>query len=118
MALLTVATITDSGIVPSLSAVSSSDTFNDDGAARTYVEVNNGGGSPITVTIPAQNTSVNVPGVGVLTVADISVSVTNGTRKLIGPFTLAYRNATGLVTINYSATTSVTAQAFKLAKED
>lgn len=118
MAALTVATITDAGIVPALSAVTSSDTVADDGTARTYVEVNNAGGGSINVTIPAQVVSTNVPGVGAVTIGDIVVAVANGTRKLIGPFTLAYRNSAGNVTLNYSGTTSVTAQAFKLAKED
>ena len=118
MAALTIATITDAGIIPALTAVTASDTIADDGTARTYVEVNNAGGGSINVTVPAQSPTVNVPGVGVVAVADIVVAVANGTRKLIGPFTLAYRNTAGNVTLNYSGTTSVTAQAFKLAKED
>lgn len=118
MALLTVQTVVDAGIVPALAAVSSSDTFADDGAGRTFMEVSNGAGAPINVTVPAQQTTTNIPGVGTLTVADIVVSVTNGTRKLIGPFTTAYRNSSGLVTVNYSSVTTITAGAFKVAKED
>ena len=118
MAALTVATITDAGITPALAAVSASDTIADDGSARTYLEVNNANAGSLTVTIPAQQVSANIPGVGNVAVADIVVTVPTATRKLIGPFTLAYRNSAGNVTVNYSLTASVTAQAFKLAKED
>lgn len=118
MAALTIQTIADTGIVPSLASVNTGDTVADDGTARTFVEVSNGGGSSINVTVPAQQTSVVVPGVGSLTVSDIVVAVASGARKLIGPFSRAYINTSGNVTLNYSATTSVTAGAFKLAKED
>lgn len=118
MAALSIQTVLDTGIVPSLTAASASDTVADDGTNRTFVEVANGGGSSINVTIPAQQTSVQVPGVGVLTVADQVVAVANGARKLIGPFSRAFINTAGNVTLNFSGTTSVTVGAFKLAKED
>lgn len=118
MSALSIQTVVDTGIVPSLSAASASDTVADDGTNRTFVEVANGGGSSINVTIPAQQTSVQVPGVGVLAVADQVVAVANGARKLIGPFSRAYINSAGNVTLNFSATTSVTVGAFKVAKED
>lgn len=118
MAALSIQTVVDSGIVPSLSAAATGDTVADDGTGRTFVEVANGGGGSINVTIPAQQTSVVVPGVGSLTVADIVVAVANGARKLIGPFSRAYINSSGNVTLNYSGVTSVTAGAFKVAKED
>lgn len=118
MAALSIQTVVDTGIVPSLAAVNNGDTVADDGTNRTYVEVANGGGGSINVTVPAQQTSVVVPGVGSLTVADIVIAVANGTRKLIGPFSRAYINTAGNVTLNYSGTTSVTAGAFKVAKED
>lgn len=118
MATYTVQTVSDAGVTPSLVAVAASDNFADDGSGRTFVEVNNAGGAAITVTVPAQTATVTVPGVGSVTVPNISVSVTNGQRRFIGPFTLAYRNSSGLVTVNYSATTSVTAGAFLVAKED
>lgn len=118
MAALSVQTVVDSGLTPALSAVSSSDTFQDDGSGRTYVEVANGGGGSINVTVPAQVVNANVPGVGNLTISDIVVAVGAGARKLIGPFTTAYRNSSGNVTLNYSGITSVTAGVFKVAKED
>jgi hypothetical protein len=118
MAVVTVQTVTDAGIVPSLAAVNTGDTVADDGTARTFLEVANGAGAPITVTIPAQQASVVVPGVGLLAVADITVTVANGARKLIGPFSRAYINTAGNVTVNYSSTTTITGGAFKVAKED
>lgn len=118
MTLLTVQTVVDAGLTPALAAVTASDTFVDDGSARTYVEVNNANAGSLTVTVPSQLASVNTPGVGVQTVPDITVVIPTATRKLIGPFTTAYRNSAGLVTANYSLTASVTAGAFKLAKED
>lgn len=117
MALLTKQTITDAGIVPSYSAVNAEDTFVDDGASRQFLEVVNADGSPTTVTIPAVTTSANVPGVGNLTVSNIAVVVAAGATKKIGPFTPAYRTSAGIVTAQYSNTTSVTAGLFELAKE-
>lgn len=118
MATLSVQTIVDSGLTGSLAAVGASDQFIDDGSGRTFIEVANASGSSINVTITAVQTSANVPGVGVVTVSDIVVAVGNGVTKKIGPFTTAYRNSTGYVTVTCSATSSVTIGAFKCAKED
>jgi hypothetical protein len=118
MAALTIQTVLDTGITPSLAAATSSDTVADDGTNRTYVEVVNGGGGSINVTVPSQQANTQVPGVGVLAVPDIVVAVTNGTRRFIGPFTRAYINTSGNVTLNFSGVTSVTVGAFKVAKED
>lgn len=117
MALLTVQTVTDSGIEPAYTAVNASDTFPDDGTSRTFLEVVNGDGSPTTVAIAAVQASANVPGVGTITVPAVSVVVAAGDRAIIGPFTPAYRSSTGIITVTYSNTTSVTAGAFLLAKE-
>ena len=118
MAALSIQTVVDSGLAPTLAAANNGDTVADDGSSRTFVEVSNGGGSSINVTVPAQQTSVNVPGVGVLAVADQVVAVPNGGRRLIGPFSRAYINSSGNVTLNFSSVTSVTVGAFKVAKED
>lgn len=118
MAAMSIQTVVDTGLTPSLSAAANGDTVADDGTARTYVEVANGGGGSINVTVPAQQASVQVPGAGVLAIADIVIAVAAGARKLIGPFTRAYINTAGNVTLNYSGVSSVTAGAFKLAKED
>lgn len=117
MALISAQSITDAGIVPSLSAVNSEDTFQDDGSSRQFLEVSNGSGGSINVTVVAVQTNANVPGVGNLTISNIVVAVANGARKLIGPFTPAYRSAAGIVIVQYSGTSSVTAGLFKLDKE-
>lgn len=118
MAVLSVQSVVDSGLTPALSAVNSEDTFVDDGSGRTFLEVVNGGGGSINVTVPAVQTTAVVPGVGALTISNIVVAVTNGQRRFIGPFTPAYRNSSGIVTVQYSGTSSVTAGAFKVVKED
>lgn len=68
--------------------------------------VNNGGGSPITVTLVTPETVE-----GTLAVTDRAISVTNGTFKLI-PVPSRYNDpATGFASITYSAVTSVTVAA-------
>lgn len=116
MAVLTVTDITVAGVANTLTAVSASDTFVDDGTGRTFLDVANASGSSINVTIPDVKTSVVVPGYGTLVPGDIVVAVANGARKLIGPFPDAYRDASGIVTAQFSGTSSVTANPFRVAK--
>lgn len=104
------------GATPTYGAVAASDTFTDDGAERTMLHVKNGGGSSDTVTIPAQQTTANIPGVGPVTVPDIVVAVPNGGERYIGPFPAAYINSSGLVTANHSFITSVTCAVVKIPK--
>lgn len=67
------------------------------------LHVKNGGGSPITVTVPSTQT---VEG---LAVPNRTVTVTNGTDKFISlGASSAARQADGSVNIDYSAVTSVT----------
>lgn len=108
---LTVTEITRSGVDPSLSAA------NVDGHAvenngRMFIDVNNGGGAPITVTVQTPRT------VDGLAVAELQVSVTNGVRRLIGPFPKATFDQPGAdagkVYVDFSAVTSVTVGAFKV----
>lgn len=114
MALLTVQNIADTGVVPTYAAAAAQDTFKIDSAQRHFYHVKNGGGSSIDVTINAVKTSINVPGVGTLAIEDIVVAVANGAEKMIGPITEAYATAAGIVTVDHSATSSVTVAAFKL----
>jgi len=75
------------------------------GSAR-FLYVNNGGGSPITVTLVTPETVE-----GSLAVEDRGVSVTNGTFRII-PVPSRYNNSsTGLASITYSGVTSVTVAA-------
>jgi hypothetical protein len=83
--------------------------------ANNYLEVVNGGGSPITVTlaIPA-----GASGYANVAYTSSAVSVTNGTTKRIGPIAAGiYQDpTTGLCTITYSGVTSVTVAAVQLAQ--
>jgi len=117
MAALTVSDVVPAGLTYALAAAGGSgDTIADDGREQTYLAVANASGGSINVTLTAQTTTVNVPGVGAMTISDRVVAVANSTTKLIGPFSSAYRNASGNVAVSYSATTSVTVGAFRLPR--
>jgi hypothetical protein len=79
------------------------------------LEVVNGGGAPITVTlaIPA-----GASGYANAAYTNSTVSVTNATTKWIGPIPapLYQDPTTGLCTITYSAVTSVTVAAVQLSQ--
>lgn len=117
MAAITVQSVDPSGLTPSFSAVNSADTLAVDSSERHFLYVKNGGGGSINVTITAQQTSVNVSGVGDLAISDEVVAVGAGADAIIGPFTQAFINASGSVEIAYSGTTSVTAAGLKLPKQ-
>jgi len=109
MATLSVQLLAKTGVVPSYSAVNSSDKFANNG--KTFLHVKNGGASPINVTINSQVT--NAP--EGTAASDVVVAVANGAEKMIGPLSQAgYNDTAGDVTVDYSATTSVTAGAFTL----
>ncbi len=75
-----------------------------------WLEVVNGAGSPINVTI-------KTPGlVRGLAIAEQVIAVANGTRQKIGPFDSAsiYNQADGTVHIDYSSVTTITVGAFSL----
>lgn len=118
MADYTVQEIGVDGLEPSLSAATDGDTIPLLGDQREFVVVNNGSGSSIDVTIPAQTTTVNISGVGAITVADHVVAVPDGEERWIGPFTKAYQNSAGKAVVNLSDTTTVTAAAVRLPKAD
>ena len=109
MAAFTTQVITRTGITPSYSAVSASDTFTPD--AQTFVHVKNAGASPDTVGI--QVLQGDPPG---LVISDLSVSVTNAQERMIGPLPKNFfaDPATGSGTITHGFTTSVTAGFFNL----
>lgn len=104
--------IAPTGLEPALEAANV-DGNSIDGDAKTFLEVVNGGGAPINVTIQTPAT------LGGLAVADQVVAVTNGERRLIGPFPKNVYNRpsdpdAGKVYIDYSDVTSVTVGAFRL----
>ena len=111
MALLTTQNISRAGVTPSYSSVAASDTFVPD--AQTFIHVKNAGGSPDTCAI--QVLQGDPPG---LTISDVSVSVTNGQERMIGPLPANFfaDPSTGLGTVTHSFTTSVTSGIFKLGQ--
>lgn len=80
----------------------------------TYIEVINGGGSPITVTVNPTVTSVSAGEYGQLPVPAISESVTNAERRKIRIPRAGYSSG-GRATVTYSGVTSVTIGAFDVA---
>ncbi len=116
MAALTIQNVVPDGLLATYSAVNSSDTMKCDNTQRHFLHVKNGGGGSINVTITAVDTSITVKGVGTVTVANKVIAVANGTEKLIGPFSAAYKDAAQTVAIAYSGTSSVTAAALKMPK--
>jgi hypothetical protein len=73
-----------------------------------WLEVNNGSGAPINVTIDLPRT------VDGQAVADPVVAVSNGVRKKIGPFTADYIQSDGYIWFTFSAVTTITIGAFRL----
>lgn len=102
------------GLLTAYTAVSASaDSFYMPNDEKTYLEVINGGASPITVTI----TGVGACDQG--TLHDDVVTVANATTKKIGPFPRYRFNQTsgsfiGNVKITFSASASITYGAFKI----
>lgn len=109
MALLTPQTIVKTGLTPSYSAVSASDTVTAD-TDRLFLHVKNAGGSPDTVTLVDAGTT---PGGSAATNPTVSVPATTGDRMIYIPQSFV-NPATGLVTITHSFTTSVTCALVRL----
>ena len=111
MAALSTQTISRTGLNPTYAAVAASDTFTPD--ANTFIHVKNGGGSVDTCVV--QVLAGDPPG---LTIADVSVAVTNAQERMIGPFPAQFfaDPTTGAATVTHSFTTSVTVGVFKLSQ--
>ena len=118
MGTMPIQTVKPSGHNVALAAVAAQDVIETAGDDRIMLRVANGGGGSINATIVAVTTTIEVAGVGDLTIPDIVVAVPAGEERSIGPFNKAYRDPDGTVTINYSATASVTAAAVKLDRPD
>lgn len=107
MAVLTVGTISLTGVATNLQAVSVADEFANDG--NTFLDVNNGSGSSINVTFTTPGT------VGGVAIENPVIAVAAGARKRIGPFNPSVFNAAdGNVDVAFSATTTITAEPVKL----
>lgn len=80
--------------------------------AATWIEVNNGAGAPITMTIVTPKTS------GGLAVADRTVTVVNAEREKISLEDVDnYRQSDGMVHIDFSSVTTITCAAYKVVKD-
>lgn len=114
MATLTTQVINRAGaVVTPVSAAGGGDAMSC--GSNMMLEVVNGGGSPITVTLTVPSSRTWEPNVAI---TSPQISVTNGTTKWIGPVDSATFQdpTTGLCTITYSAVTSVTVAAVQLAQ--
>ena len=107
---LPVVDITRAGIVSTTMPVTPTATHGNkmlnDG--RSYIEIANGSGVSIDVTI---NTPGTVDG---FAIAELTVAVAAGVRKKIGPFTAIFNQSDGYVWVVCSAVTTVTMGAFRL----
>lgn len=82
-------------------------------SGRAAIEVINGAGAPITVTVTT-NGNYNTSG-GTHPVADDAITVTNGTSKIIGPWDPGlYNDASGNVLLDWSSGTTITARVIAL----
>lgn len=106
MALLTPQTVAKTGLAPVYSAVTASDTIAPVNGSKLFLHVKNGNAAACTVTIVDGGTT---PAGSVATNPTVSVPATTGDR-MIGPLDPAFAApATGLITVTYSVTPTVTA---------
>lgn len=114
MATLTTQTVTRAGsVITPVTAAGGGDAMAC--GSGMMLEVVNGGGSPITVTLNVPAARTYEPNVAITSPA---VSVTNGTTKWFGPIDAQTFTdpTTGLCTITYSGVTSVTVAAVQLTQ--
>jgi hypothetical protein len=103
VALLTSQAVVAPSLTPTYTAVNASDTITPD--SNLFLHVKNANASPSVVTITDSGTT---PGGSAATNPTVSVPATTGDRMI--PISSAYANpTTGLITVSYSVTASVTA---------
>ena len=107
MALLVAQSIVEAGIVPTYSAVSSSDTFVN--SESTFIEVVNGGSVTVTVTVDAKT----VCNLGFDHNNSVAVAAA-ATKKIMIGKTWLYSDSSGIATVTFSATASITVGVFKI----
>lgn len=80
---------------------------------NTYIEVTNGGGGSINVTVnaPAKTRPADAEWPA-MALANVVVAVAAGASKIIGPIPTAYNDSGGNVSITFSGVTSVSVVAF------
>ena len=104
---------TDAALTPASAAAANGDTIAVVGDDRVVLEVTNGSGASINVTIAPVSASVTIRGVGPVTVPSRVVAVPAGATRRIGPIPQGYATD-GVVGVAYSALTSVTRAAFRI----
>lgn len=114
MAQYTVQELGQDGLEPTLGAVASSDTYPND--ERTFLYVDSASAQAV-VTIAKRYDTVFKEGFGVISLADIVVTVDTGEFRLIKAPLGSHSAADGLVTVTYSTTSGVTAAAIRLVRE-
>jgi len=103
---LTVQALVKAGIAPTMNvAASGGDAFINDG--RTFILVENGA-TDVTITFAAVPSTVEKPGYGTIDIADLTVTVTGSTQKLIGTFPQAvFNDSNGKVQMTYDDESNV-----------
>jgi hypothetical protein len=108
---LTVSKIVMGGVASNPTAATATDGDAFPNTGREYLEVANGSGAPIIVTLDVQRTTDSDGA----TVTDPTVTVAAGATKRIGPFNPAtYNDANGRVKATCSAVATVTVEAVQL----
>jgi hypothetical protein len=106
MALLTAQVVVKTGLAPVYTAVNASDTITPVSGAKQYLHVKNGNAAACTVTIVDAGTTAAG---SAATNPTVVVPLTTGDR-MIGPLSNALADpSTGLITVQYSLTPTVTA---------
>jgi len=116
MALLTVQTVAEAGLLATYVAATAGggDEIPNDNE-DVVLHAKNGSGVSITVTIAAALASASVQGYGTMSKASAGGAVAAGAEKFFGPFPkAAFNNANGRVPVTYSAVTSVTVAAVRV----
>ena len=111
MALLTAQQITQAGLKPVYTAATlAGDTLVNTGIQ--YFHIKNGGVVSVTSSVVPVITTVVDPLLGTLVKETASLILAAGQEGFLGPFeTNAFNNAAGQLTLNYTASTSVTVAA-------
>ena len=106
MALIAAQNISEEGIVPTLTAASLGDTFENSGSS--FVMIDNRSGSSVTVSVVAQLTAIEIAQYGEVTKANASLVVTAADTGFFGPFPNAsFNDEDGIAFLTYSATATV-----------
>lgn len=108
MALLSKQQVTVTGLTPTYSAVNASDTINPDEDLFLHVKNSNAG----TCTVTLVDKSVTPAGSAA---ANPTVAIPTGQERMIGPIpSVMLDPTTGLITVQYSVTSSVTAALLRM----